>query len=185
METLTKEDFWNLMMTKYPERMKDFCAWIDEYKKTVGWDNLFQNGHLYGRDPEFRDIKFHNIPVAMQLGIFMIWTWKDFEKQYHTDDLTHARNTMIDYFVLSSFSQRFSSEVITLLDATARNSGTSQEHKPDTAGAFKVAMNMIKDLRTAQKEYNQDVDNAAKLTALLAQEKQMDEIITNLQPWLG
>jgi hypothetical protein len=72
--TLTKENFWNEMMEKYPKATKAFCEWIDEYKKAVEWDELFANiGRLNEDVPGgFRKkVKFHDIPYAMQYGIWM------------------------------------------------------------------------------------------------------------------
>jgi hypothetical protein len=70
-ETLTKENFWNEVMATYPNATKLFCDWIDEYKKEIEWDYLFANG-IINRKP----IKFHDIPHAMQQGI-----WIEFVEQ--------------------------------------------------------------------------------------------------------
>lgn len=64
-ESLTKENFWNDLMEKYPEEMKLFCAWIDEYKKKVDWNNLFAST-VNAKIP-----KYHDLPIAMQFGIFL------------------------------------------------------------------------------------------------------------------
>lgn len=66
MENLTKEIFWNDLQAKYPDGMKTFCNWIDEYKKKNDWDMLFRNWHR----SELEQIKFHHIPYAMQMGIW-------------------------------------------------------------------------------------------------------------------
>lgn len=68
--TLTKENFWNEMMRQYPRAAARFCKWIDEYKKAVEWDMLFANTHMA------KKIKFHDIPHAMQQGI-----WIEFARQ--------------------------------------------------------------------------------------------------------
>lgn len=62
-DTLTKENFWNGMMEKYPKATKEFCQWIDEYKKEVAWDVLFSTTDGFP--------KFHDIPHAMQQGIWI------------------------------------------------------------------------------------------------------------------
>jgi len=79
-ESLTKENFWNEMQEKFPKAMKVFCDWIDEYKKEVKWNKLFSYAE---HDTDFPKpspypafIKFHDIPYAMQLGI-----WIEFCKQ--------------------------------------------------------------------------------------------------------
>jgi len=80
-QTLTKENFFNEMMEKYPKATKHFCDWIDEYKKAVDWGKLFNkhyyqtiisraaNGEISG--VEYSTPKFHDLPYAMQYGI---WT---------------------------------------------------------------------------------------------------------------
>lgn len=62
MESLTKENFWNELEEKYPAGMKIFCDWIDQYKETIGWSFLFK---------EANDLKFHDMPIAFQLGIWI------------------------------------------------------------------------------------------------------------------
>lgn len=76
-EVLTRENFWNELKVKYPHEMEAFCKWIDEYKARVGWNRLFGahetrlNGRVVcgGHAP-----KFHQIPIAMQIGIFFQFT---------------------------------------------------------------------------------------------------------------
>lgn len=65
MESLTKENFWNALTEKYPEQMKQFCDWVDEYKQRIDWDNLFREN-----DSNIAAPKFHDLPIAMQFGIF-------------------------------------------------------------------------------------------------------------------
>lgn len=64
---LTKENFWNDLFQKYPTATKIFCQWIDRYKESVNWVLLF------GQDERTRDMtpKFHQIPIAMQMGILL------------------------------------------------------------------------------------------------------------------
>jgi hypothetical protein len=61
--SLTKENFWDELTNRWPGEMHRWCTWIDEYKKRVNWDKLFAPG-----------IKFHDIPIGMQLGIFNDYT---------------------------------------------------------------------------------------------------------------
>ena len=67
MEKLTKENFWNDLYDQYPGEMKKFCDWIDDYKKRVDWQKLFFTPHATHK----RDIKYHDLPIAMQIGIFL------------------------------------------------------------------------------------------------------------------
>lgn len=98
-DILTKENFWNELNEKYPEQMKVFCAWIDEYKKRVEWDRLFQYGNMKIVPPGQKLAtslapKFHEIPIAMQIGIileFIMSQELDFE-QLKMDMLTMVRN---------------------------------------------------------------------------------------------
>lgn len=59
---MTKEYCWDELMDKYPLGMKNFCSWIDKYKKQVNWDQVF----AFDGAP-----KYHELPGAMQLGIFI------------------------------------------------------------------------------------------------------------------
>jgi hypothetical protein len=89
-ETLTKENFWNGMMEKYPKATKSFCDWIDEYKKAVNWDKLFNphyntsnirragNGEITSID--YSAPKYHDLPYAMQYGI-----WIEYCRQHLSD----------------------------------------------------------------------------------------------------
>jgi len=58
MEQLTKENFFNQLYQDYPNAMKEFCDWIDQYKLKVNWTKFI---------PE---AKFHDIPYEMQMGIW-------------------------------------------------------------------------------------------------------------------
>lgn len=71
---LTKENFWNEMMTTFPKSMKIFCAWIDEYKEAVFWKGLFGQHETKGRGITICSSvapKFHDIPYEMQQGIWI------------------------------------------------------------------------------------------------------------------
>ena len=69
------------MMEKYPKATKKFCDWIDEYKKAVNWNKLFNDSYSQSnikRAPngeicsiDFSAPKFHEIPYEMQVGIWI------------------------------------------------------------------------------------------------------------------
>ena len=63
MEILTKANFWDGIEKKYPSEFIQFAEWIDKYKAENHWKDLFPS-----------DIKFHQLPGAMQLGIFIQYT---------------------------------------------------------------------------------------------------------------
>lgn len=71
---LTKENFWNELHEKYPNQMKVFCDWIDEYKKRVKWGKLFNEFLDCDVIDNINAPKFHEIPVAIQIGIFIQFT---------------------------------------------------------------------------------------------------------------
>lgn len=68
MESLTKENFWNEMEQKYPRAMAHFQNWIDGYKRANKWNRLF-NGHATGEGAIVP--KYHELPIAIQFGIFL------------------------------------------------------------------------------------------------------------------
>ena len=94
MDKMTKEGFWADIAREYPEQMADFQVWLSEYRRREGWDELFNNGRScnatmdkyataqtasdFGPDAGIRSfdhqVKFHNLPNAMQIGIFMQYT---------------------------------------------------------------------------------------------------------------
>jgi hypothetical protein len=78
MKNLNKENFWNSMQERFPYAMRLFCTWIDEYKKDVDWNWFFGNGWTVDKnDPPvtatIRQIKFHDIPFEMQVGILALF----------------------------------------------------------------------------------------------------------------
>lgn len=86
-DSLTKENFWNGMMEKYPAAMQKFCKWIDEYKQRVKWAELFTKVncmHEIQQCPE-QPPKYHDLPLAMQIGIFLQFVSEVNEQAGHTD----------------------------------------------------------------------------------------------------
>ncbi len=76
-ENLNKENFFNELTEKYPIAMKIFCDWIDEYKKEVDWDYLFNEGEVKG---DFKSApKFHDLPYDMQSGIIIRFACEHFK----------------------------------------------------------------------------------------------------------
>lgn len=71
MENLNKENFFNRMMEQNPIITKKFCAWIDEYKKSVEWKKLF-NSDSNWQDANGKNApapKFHELPMDLQAGL--------------------------------------------------------------------------------------------------------------------
>jgi hypothetical protein len=99
-QTLTKENFFNEMGEKFPKSMKKFCSWIDEYKKEIGWNGLFNdhyhqsniqragNGEISHID--YSAPKYHDLPYAMQYGIWIQYCRLElsnyFEQPEHISD---------------------------------------------------------------------------------------------------
>lgn len=74
-DSLTKENFWNAALEAYPAQVEKFCAWVDSYKERVNWDKLFNAERDMVFSSGFDKVpsapKFHDLPLGMQLGIFM------------------------------------------------------------------------------------------------------------------
>lgn len=77
---LNKANFWDALMIKYPTAVKNFCDWIDQYKKDVNWDEVFNANRPiakwdgkegYMSDKSTVAPKFHDIPLEMQYGILL------------------------------------------------------------------------------------------------------------------
>lgn len=70
-QPLTKNNFWNKMMEEFPNAMKLFCNWIDEYKKETDWNNLLGG-----------DIKYHDLPYAMQQGVWISFCYDQLNEHF-------------------------------------------------------------------------------------------------------
>jgi hypothetical protein len=55
------------------QTVDEFCKWIDEYKKEVSWDALFDNHSRLdsAENIQHKKIKFHDLPLEMQQGIIL------------------------------------------------------------------------------------------------------------------
>lgn len=68
MKGLTKENFFNPLMEKYPKAVQAFCDWIDGYKLAVDWRGMFREIPTAGWvHPQ--PVKFHDLPFEMQSGV--------------------------------------------------------------------------------------------------------------------
>jgi hypothetical protein len=77
-EQLTLENFWNDAKARWPNATGNFCVWIDAYKEKHDWSRLFDFKYN-GGGPVMR-YKYHELPGAMQMGIFIEWVnsvWSD------------------------------------------------------------------------------------------------------------
>lgn len=137
MESLTKENFWNELNNAYPEQMKEFCAWIDEYKKRVDWDGLF-NG-LKG--PFTSSPKYHDLPIAMQLGIF--WEFS-MESAYDYQFIKNCPNTKVwPLMIIQYFSniKRGFAHIGIMGFPSQKNDSTNVDHMEDMIKAMHGAAN--------------------------------------------
>lgn len=101
MESLTKKNFWDEMSQKYPNAMKLFLEWVDEYKKVNNFLKLFNGGidyTNYFKDESLQKHytedttaipKLHELPVAMQFGIFLEWSYP-FIWLYHSEGVVEG-----------------------------------------------------------------------------------------------
>jgi len=112
MDSLTKENFWNDLYSKYPGDMQIFCDWIDEYKKRVDWKILFNSyvscgkwGGCEGHEPDAP--KYHDLPKAFQIGIFMQFVAEKKQSSFryglemsieHQSDWDNIQQVIIDFF---------------------------------------------------------------------------------------
>lgn len=80
MEKMTKSGFWDQIERDFPELMADFKSWVDEWKRRVDWEHLFpfqlvgRTDDIMGKYYEQYPLKFHHLPNAMQIGIFIQYT---------------------------------------------------------------------------------------------------------------
>ena len=80
MENLNNQNYFTPeWKAKYPLASEHFCKWIDEYKKRVNWNLLFNHDCIdihSGKEEDTYTVapKFHDLPIEMQVGILMQWT---------------------------------------------------------------------------------------------------------------
>lgn len=97
---LTKENFFNEMMEQFPNATKLFCDWIDEYKKMVNWNKLFNdtysqnnikrasNGEICSID--FSAPKFHELPYDIQAGIWIRFAHDTLEELFEQPEYSYS-----------------------------------------------------------------------------------------------
>jgi len=101
MDSLTKENFWNALYEACPSEIEQFCKWIDEYKKRVNWNKLFNSDSDYqnAQGKNAPAPKYHELPIAMQLGIFTQFAFEHGGTDSHTfinDDVIVSMNDFVD-----------------------------------------------------------------------------------------
>lgn len=70
MEGITKDQF-NQLKEIYPQAHHLFLAWIDEQKKILKWNEIFNSNSDY-QDMNGKNAlapKFHNLPFELQFGL--------------------------------------------------------------------------------------------------------------------
>jgi hypothetical protein len=73
MNNLNKENFFDLMDEKYPLGMIMFQRYVDNYKKQVNWDKLFNSDSDYQNSEGKNAVapKFHDLPYELQIGLLL------------------------------------------------------------------------------------------------------------------
>lgn len=101
MDKLTKENFWDALERSCPEAMWQFKEWIDQYKKDVAWDLLFNSGYGTPKSP-----KYHDLPYAIQVGIFLQFVAENKSRQGLTigeirtkEDFERMKEIIREYFI--------------------------------------------------------------------------------------
>ncbi len=95
MEKLTIENFWKPLAEKYPDALAAFYKWIDEYKLKEKWVVLFNFGNPHYSKQGWHDPKYHELPIAMQFGIFLQFVSEGIEKDFAMDGISSA---ITEYF---------------------------------------------------------------------------------------
>jgi len=69
--SMLKDSFWAEIEARWPGEFKRFTAWVDEYKNKTGWEDLFAGKVDRPEFVGFTGAKYHDLPAAMQIGIFL------------------------------------------------------------------------------------------------------------------
>ena len=91
MEKMTKANFWNVLEAEYPEQTADFRRWLSEYARREGIDRLFDaqhsaDGGQIRQTVTLIPVGFHDLPNAMQIGIFIQYTVETGAHPFHCED---------------------------------------------------------------------------------------------------
>lgn len=100
-QLLTKQNFWDALEEKFPLAIAEFKTWIDEYKKKVNWDGLFKvvaDTHEGYPAEMYKQVKYHELPDAMQVGIWL---------QFCSEQPEKTRDIAIDNFDLRADMEGF------------------------------------------------------------------------------
>ena len=65
----------------YPRAVADFRAYVDKYKISVDWPNVFNSNSDY-QDYNGKNApapKFHEIPYLLQVGVILAWVYDLYE----------------------------------------------------------------------------------------------------------
>jgi len=85
-ENLTKENCFNAIYAKYPKAMDIFCKWVDKYKLENEFDILFNAGMKFrSGSVESKAPKFHELPYAFQLGMWIEFVSEQGGCEYEID----------------------------------------------------------------------------------------------------
>lgn len=69
MQNLSKDNYFDRLMQKYPKAMELFRMWVDRYKTTVDWKTLFCDDKIIPLSRE--NVKFHDLPYELQYGVIL------------------------------------------------------------------------------------------------------------------
>lgn len=114
-QPLTKENFWDATMKQFPKATKEFCQWIDKYKEAVNWNGIF--GEHETRDTDTGKIvscgfapKFHNIPYAMQQGIWIEFVNQNLHQYFEQPEYSYSGDLEEDIKTVFSEIEEFIGE---------------------------------------------------------------------------
>lgn len=94
---LSKNNFWIEIENRWPGEWNRFRSWIDDYKKKVNWNLLFNSQSDY-QDKEGKNApapKYHDLPAAMQLGIFIQYCLEEDHRYEFIEGLPSTMAEMI------------------------------------------------------------------------------------------
>jgi len=100
---LNKENFFNILYERYPLAMQEFCDWIDQYKIDCNWSEIFGD-----------KIKYHHLPIAMQIGIWVEFIFSFDGDKDVSEDITYGLDYKQDDNIWEWFSEWMYSRQIDL-----------------------------------------------------------------------
>ena len=158
-KVLTKENFWDEQIENFPISMGQFRQYIDQYKKDNNWDGLFNAGDRQ-LDDHFIAPKYHDLPYAMQVGIFFDWLYEVdnvLPPQYNKDirlQITAVLSRLENQYLTKAYKEYIEDGKIEITGVIV------ERGRPDSSGDYIDTSALVLDKKVPVRvNYSEDPDS--------------------------